>query len=174
MTSIKTFNLNTHIYFNKLKRHFSNIERTQMCSFLGDQTRTPYFLLWTKEHWLSNLIKLSLDSLKYSSNSLEHHFFEHWMNLNSSIGHFWLELNSWLFFPFQPCEQISSNLSHVHDCKCTKVKTLPPSLPQESKALKFNLKNISFEEVTFFGIEFLCLFATFSVQLFSFAKNDPT
>ena len=30
---------------NELKHHFSNIERTQMCSSIDDRTRTPEFWL---------------------------------------------------------------------------------------------------------------------------------
>ena len=28
---------------NKLEHHFSNIERTQTCSYIGDRTKTPYY-----------------------------------------------------------------------------------------------------------------------------------
>ena len=59
--------------------------RTQICSSIGNRTRTPYFWLRTIEHRTSNLIGLSLDLLNYSSNWLEHHFFEHRTNLNVFI-----------------------------------------------------------------------------------------
>ena len=63
----------------------SNIKRTQTCSSIGDQTRTPYFWLRTNEHCTLNLIRLSLDLLNYSSNWLKHHFLEHRSNSNMFI-----------------------------------------------------------------------------------------
>ena len=57
---------------NKLKCHYLNIERTRMCSYVGDGTRIPY--VRTNKHQTSNLIKPSLDLLTYSSNRLEHCF----------------------------------------------------------------------------------------------------
>ena len=45
----------------------SNIERTQ----------TPYFWLGTNEHRTLNLIGISLNLLNHTSNSFEHHVFEH-------------------------------------------------------------------------------------------------
>ena len=70
---------------NKLEHHFLNIERTQLCSSIGDRgdrTRSPYFWLRTIEHRTLNLIGLSLDLLNYSWNWLEYHFFEIRMDLN--------------------------------------------------------------------------------------------
>ena len=52
----------------ELEHHFSNIERTRTCSFVGDRTRTPYFWLRTIEHRTLNLIELSLHELNHSSN----------------------------------------------------------------------------------------------------------
>ena len=70
---------------NELEHHFSNIERTRTCSSIGDRTRTPYFWLRTVEYRTSNLIGLSLDLINYSSNWLEHLFFEHRTNFNVFI-----------------------------------------------------------------------------------------
>ena len=70
---------------NKLEHYFSNIERTQMCSSIGDRTQTPYFWFRTIEHQTSNLIGRSLYLLNYSSNWLKHHFYEHWTNSNVFI-----------------------------------------------------------------------------------------
>ena len=53
---------------NKLVHDFSNIEGTQTCLSIGNQTRTPYFWLQKIAHRTSNLIGLLLN---YSSNSLE-------------------------------------------------------------------------------------------------------
>ena len=47
--------LNT-ILSNKLEHHFSNIERTQTCSSIGDRTRTPYSWLWTIAHRTFNIV----------------------------------------------------------------------------------------------------------------------
>ena len=48
---------------NELEHHFLNIERTRMCSSIGDWTRTPYFCFRMLEHETSNLIGLSIDLL---------------------------------------------------------------------------------------------------------------
>ena len=40
----------------ELKHHFANIKRTRTCSFVGDQTQTPYFWLRTIEYWNSNIV----------------------------------------------------------------------------------------------------------------------
>ena len=61
---------------NELEHHFSNIKRTRTCSSIGDRTRTPNFWVRTNEHRTLNLIGLSLDLPNYSSNRLEHHFFQ--------------------------------------------------------------------------------------------------
>ena len=71
----------------ELGHHFSNIERTRTCSFIGDRTRTPYFWIRTNGYQTSNLIGPLLDLQNYSSNRMEHHFFEHWTNSNVFI--FW-------------------------------------------------------------------------------------
>ena len=57
---------------NELEQHFLNIERTQVCSSIGDWTLTPYFWLRTNRQWTSNLIEPPLDLLNHSSNRLEH------------------------------------------------------------------------------------------------------
>ena len=41
---------------NRLKHLFLNIEWTWTCSSFENQTRTPYFWLWTIEHWTSNIV----------------------------------------------------------------------------------------------------------------------
>ena len=66
----------------ELKHHFSHIERTRTCSSIGDQTQTPYFLLWTNENLTLNLIGFSQYLLQFyrgdsniifwTSNKLEH------------------------------------------------------------------------------------------------------
>ena len=71
----------------ELEHHFSNIERTQTCSFVDDRTRTPYFWLRTIEHRTSNLMGPSLDLLNCLTNRLEHQFFVHRTNSNAFI--FW-------------------------------------------------------------------------------------
>ena len=48
---------------NELEHHFLNIKRTQLCSSIGDWTRTPYFCFRMLEHETSNLIGLSIDLL---------------------------------------------------------------------------------------------------------------
>ena len=70
---------------NELKHHFLNMERTRTCSSIGDRTRTPYFWLQTNKNQTLNIIGLSLDLLNYSSNWLEHHFFEHRKNSKNPI-----------------------------------------------------------------------------------------
>ena len=70
---------------SELEHHFMNIKNTWTCSSIGDRTQTPYFWLRTIEHRTSNIIGLSLCLLNYSSNWLEHHFFEHRTNSNVFI-----------------------------------------------------------------------------------------
>ena len=53
---------------NELEHHFSNIERTQTCSSIGDRTQTSLFWLRMIENRTSNLIGLSLDLLNYLLN----------------------------------------------------------------------------------------------------------
>ena len=53
---------------NELEHHFSNIERTRICSSINDRTPTPEFWLRTNGHQTSNL---HLDLLNYSLNKLE-------------------------------------------------------------------------------------------------------
>ena len=58
------------------------IARTRTCSSIGDQTQTPYFLLWTNENLTLNLIGFSQYLLQFyrgdsniifwTSNKLEH------------------------------------------------------------------------------------------------------
>ena len=64
---------------------FQTSKGFRMFSSISDRTQTPYFWLQTIEHRTSNLIGLSLDLLNYSSNWLQHHFFEHQTNLNLFI-----------------------------------------------------------------------------------------
>ena len=59
----------------------NELEHVHLCH----RTRTPYFWLRTIEHRTSNLIQSSLHLLNYSSNWLEHHFFEHRTNSNVFI-----------------------------------------------------------------------------------------
>ena len=80
---------------NELKHHLSNIQRTQTCSLVGEWWSNSIF--FASNEWTSNLIGPSLDLLNYSSNRLEHRFFEHWTNLNVFIfcnqtqtPYFWL------------------------------------------------------------------------------------
>ena len=80
---------------------------TQTCSFIGDRTRTPFFWLRTNEHRTSNLIRLSLNLLNYSSNWLEHHFFEH--RTNSNVFIYWKSNSNTLFLP---SNDRTSNFEH--------------------------------------------------------------
>ena len=91
----------------ELENHFSNIERTRTCSSIGDRTRTPFFWLRTNEHRTSNLIRLSLNLLNYSSNWLEHHFFEH--RTNSNVFIYWKSNSNTLFLP---SNDRTSNFEH--------------------------------------------------------------
>ena len=47
-----------------------------MCSSIGSRTATPYFWLQTNKHRTSNQIGPLLELQNYSSNILEHPFFE--------------------------------------------------------------------------------------------------
>ena len=51
----------------ELEHHFLNIERTWLCSSIGNRTRTRYFGLRMNKHRTSTLIGLSLDLQNYSS-----------------------------------------------------------------------------------------------------------
>ena len=82
-----------HGTLNELEHHFSNIERTQTCSSIGDWTPTLYF--WHRTNIEPN--RPSLDLLNFSSNWLECQFFEHRTNLNmfiywylTRLSYFWL------------------------------------------------------------------------------------
>ena len=60
----------------ELEHHFSNIERTQTCSLIGDRNWTHFFGFKTIEHGTSNLIGPSLDLLSYFLNRSEQCIFD--------------------------------------------------------------------------------------------------
>ena len=91
----------------KLEHYFLNIEWICTCSSIGDRTRTSYFWLRTNEHRTLNLIGLSLNLLNYSSNWLEHHFFEH--RTNSNVFIYWKSNSNTLFLP---SNDRTSNFEH--------------------------------------------------------------
>ena len=51
---------------NELKHHFSNIQRSRICSSIGDQTWTPYFWLRTIGHQTSNPSVIFIRFIAYS------------------------------------------------------------------------------------------------------------
>ena len=51
----------------ELEHHFSNIERTRTCSFVGNRTRTPYFWLRTIEHRTSNIVRPITNTFQYAA-----------------------------------------------------------------------------------------------------------
>ena len=62
----------------ELEHHFSNIERTRTCSFVGVRTRTPYFWLRTIEHRISNIVRPITVAADHKWFHEIFHFFAEW------------------------------------------------------------------------------------------------